>query len=353
MAVAVGTRSGVPQPLGAARGRRAGAPAPLRAPSAAPARRRTLAGRLVAARGGVAPPLEHSLDVGNVVALEHINLEVPDLEAARLFFSEGLSLTIDPDTTGPTRGGLGVVWYNLNRQQLHICRGPEAQRLPPGGAIGLVVPGVERVAAALEGVQNLLGEVQVAHLGPGVLEVRDPWGNAYVVSEPNDDTPPALRGGGIASVLLPCHEGASVAIGRFYERVLGARVDFSPGQASVVAGAGTALVFKEARALGAATPEAIRGLHTGWHTAVYISDFSAVFRRIEALGLINNDHPFRDKCYGIEDALRNRQFRFRDILSLEEGGPDLAPSGLAYVLDHEVRSIHHARFMKPLHNRPR
>jgi hypothetical protein len=76
---------------------------------------------------------------------------------ARLFFSEGLGLTLDPDTTGPQRGGLGVVWYNLGRQQLHICKGPEPQGLPPGGAIGLVVPSVERAAERLEAVQGLLG----------------------------------------------------------------------------------------------------------------------------------------------------------------------------------------------------
>lgn len=163
-------------------------------------------------------------------------------------------------------------------------------------------------------------EVDVAHLGPGSLEVRDPYGNAFVLSEVGEDTPPALRGGGIASVLLPCHSGTSEAIGagrvrgrgggkggargrlrsqrapglrrllsrahtprwpllsrartppnaaaaltplshphpcpshpgRFYERVLGAHVEYSPAQAAAVVrvGAGSSLVFKEARSLG-------------------------------------------------------------------------------------------------------
>ncbi|KIZ03954.1 hypothetical protein MNEG_4002 [Monoraphidium neglectum] len=310
-----------------------------------------------AARGGAAgTAAARALDVGNVIALEHINIEVPDLEAARLFYSEGLGFTIDPDTTGAERSGargLGVVWYNLNRQQLHICRGPEPQRLPAGGAIGLVVHSVERVAAQLEVVQSLLGEVTVAHLGPGVLEVRDPWGSAYIVREAGDATPAALQAGGISEVLLPCHLGAAVAIGRFYERVLGARVDYSAGQASVVVGAGSALVFKEDGSLGQRSDQAVAALHTGWHAAIYVADFSGVFSRVEALGLIDNNHPYRDKCYSIEDALRNKQFRFKDVLALREGGSDdeLAKEGLAYVLNHEVRSMHHPRFVRPLYNR--
>lgn len=41
------------------------------------------------------------------------------------------------------------------------------------------------------------------------------------------------------------------------------------------------------------TPQSVRALHSGWHIAVYLADFSAPFEKIEALGLINNDHPFR------------------------------------------------------------
>lgn len=43
----------------------------------------------------------------------------------------------------------------------------------------------------------------------------------------------------------------------------------------------------------AARTQAVAQLHTGWHVALYIADYSAPFRRVEALGLIDNDHPFR------------------------------------------------------------
>jgi hypothetical protein len=43
----------------------------------------------------------------------------------------------------------------------------------------------------------------------------------------------------------------------------------------------------------------------------------------------------------------------QDVLALREGGSDdeLAKEGLAYVLNHEVRSMHHPRFLRPLYNR--
>ncbi|KAG2490374.1 hypothetical protein HYH03_011176 [Edaphochlamys debaryana] len=68
-------------------------------------------------------PDPHCLDLGNVIALEHVNLEVPDLEVARLFYAEGLGLTADPGTTGQQRGGAHVVWYNCGRQQVGAGEG--------------------------------------------------------------------------------------------------------------------------------------------------------------------------------------------------------------------------------------
>jgi hypothetical protein len=63
----------------------------------------------------------------------------------------------DPIPPPHTHTGLGVIWYNVGRQELHICKGPEAQLLPQGGAVELVMPGVEALAARLENVQSLLG----------------------------------------------------------------------------------------------------------------------------------------------------------------------------------------------------
>lgn len=53
-------------------------------------------------------PHSKSQDLGNVVFLEHINLEITDLGAAIVFYIEGLGFTRDPyERTGPT-----TTWVN-------------------------------------------------------------------------------------------------------------------------------------------------------------------------------------------------------------------------------------------------
>jgi len=66
-------------------------------------------------------------------------------------------------------------------------------------------------------------------------------------------------------VLLPCHQGASEAIGRFYKAVMGARVERGVGgQVEVGVGVGTRLIFKEVKSLGQRS-EAVRlGAGGGW-----------------------------------------------------------------------------------------
>jgi hypothetical protein len=73
-------------------------------------------------------------------------------------------------------------------------------------------------------------------------------------------------------------------------------------------------------------------------------------RALEADGLIFNDHPYRDKCENLEDALRNFQFRFQDVPLLSEqegeGGKVVKAGKLLYRMGHEMRSMHHPRFMR-------
>jgi hypothetical protein len=71
-------------------------------------------------------------DLGNIVALEHVNVTVPDQEKATLFYINGLGLTRDPYMmTGPAN-----MWVNVGRQQFHLPTGkPQVVR----GHVGVVV----------------------------------------------------------------------------------------------------------------------------------------------------------------------------------------------------------------------
>ncbi|KAL4439003.1 hypothetical protein ABPG77_006940 [Micractinium sp. CCAP 211/92] len=355
-------------------------------------------------------------DVGNAVHLEHVNLEVPDLDLARVFFSEGLGLTPDPDTLGWQRGGPFVTWYNLGRQQLHIIKGPAQNthgtvvlKLPRAGS-GSLQRAAERLAAlepVLAGTAFSFTVVpspdqqqhrEQSHQGQNAgqakassssgssrsgsrdssgiasIQVTDPWGQRFVLV---DHLPGFPSPAGIAELQLPCFPGTAHLIARFYSEVVGARVvedgsggssggsgssEASPSGASsssehasvgaagccVYLGPGSRLRFIEDPGLGPCTSEAVEQLWSGWHVAFYVSSFSPAFQTVLRLGLNLLDHPYRDKSPDLPAALANRQFRFKDVVRLDSFGKR---GELLYCLGHEVRSLHHPGYLRPLYNR--
>ena len=71
-------------------------------------------------------------DLGNIVALEHVNVTAPDQEKAALFYVNGLGLTRDPYMmTGPAN-----MWVNAGRQQFHL---PTSKPQVLRGHVGVVV----------------------------------------------------------------------------------------------------------------------------------------------------------------------------------------------------------------------
>jgi len=58
-------------------------------------------------------------DIGNVVALEHVNVLIPDQQIATLFYVTGLGLTRDPYLMTSTDN----MWINLGRSQFHLPTG--------------------------------------------------------------------------------------------------------------------------------------------------------------------------------------------------------------------------------------
>ncbi|MEI6304044.1 MAG: hypothetical protein WCR74_21630, partial [Betaproteobacteria bacterium] len=75
-------------------------------------------------------------DQGNIIALEHVNVQIDDQRLATLFYVGGLGLTRDPymnviDTN---------MWMNAGRNQFHLPTGkPQVLR----GVTGLVMPALE------------------------------------------------------------------------------------------------------------------------------------------------------------------------------------------------------------------
>src|SRR5215467_8127703 len=88
-------------------------------------------------------------DLGNIVALEHVNVTVPDQQKAGLFYVNGLGLTRDPYMmTGPAN-----MWVNAGRQQFHL---PTSKPQVLRGHVGVVVSDYESLPKRLERIRGNL-----------------------------------------------------------------------------------------------------------------------------------------------------------------------------------------------------
>lgn len=88
-------------------------------------------------------------DLGNVVALEHVNVTVPDQQIATVFYVSGLGLTRDPYLMT----GVANMWINVGRCQFHL-QGNKPQVLR--GHVGLVLPDRKALLQRLERARKRL-----------------------------------------------------------------------------------------------------------------------------------------------------------------------------------------------------
>jgi predicted enzyme related to lactoylglutathione lyase len=258
-------------------------------------------------------------DLGNIVALEHVNVTVPDQGKAALFYINGLGLTRDPYMmTGPAN-----MWVNVGRQQFHLPGGkPQVVR----GHVGVVISDYAALPQRLGRIGEALAGTRFAfHERDDHIEALCPWGNRLRCFAPNRRFGPMAVG--IPYVEFDVPVGAADGIARFYSQILGAQAapqeDEHGRFTCVTAGTGQNLYFRE-------TAQAIQP-YDRHHIQIYINDFSGPHRRLAAKGLIVQESD-------------QHQYRFQDIVD-----PD---SGKAlFTIEHEVRSMKHPLYLRPLVNR--
>jgi hypothetical protein len=260
-------------------------------------------------------------DLGNSIHLEHVNVQIPDQRLATLFYAAGLGLTRDP----AMMVGDGNMWINVGRSQFHLPTGnPQVLR----GHTGIVIAGraalLQRLAAVrarLEGTRFDFSEHN------DHVDATCPWGNRVRCYEPD----PARFGPinlGIPYVEFDVPVGTADGIAEFYRRMLEApaRVerDRTDGAvARVMVGRDQHLLFRETdRPL----PE-----FDHHHVQIYIVNFSGPYRALRERDLISQE----DNRY---------QYRFRDIVDLDSGRH-------LFTVEHEVRSVTHPMYLRPLINR--
>lgn len=257
-------------------------------------------------------------DVGNIVSLEHVNVQVPDQAVATLFYVVGLGLTRDPYLNV----GLGNMWANIGEQQFHL---PTRSAQKISGYIGVVMPDLEALRERLSAVQESLRHTQFSwSRNDDFVAVTCPWGNRFRCYESS----PAFgdMAQGLAYVEFAVREGTAAAIAAFYQNVLEAPAQLQSGSAitaHIRIGRNQSLRFRESK-----EPPAP---YDGHHIAIYVANFSRPYNFLKRHQLISEE-------------VRNHQFRFQSIINADSGG-------IVFLLEHEVRSLHHPMFNRPFINR--
>lgn len=254
--------------------------------------------------------------LGNVVELQHVNVRVPDQLKATAFYISALGLTRDPYLMT----GTDNMWANVGISQFHLpSGGPEVLR----GTTGLVLPDrrqllerLHRAKKELEGTRYGFAE------GNDGVEVTCPWGNRIRVHEPD-----AERFGrislGMPYVEFDVAPGTTPGIARFYREILDAPASAEGGTARALVANGQYLVFRET--------DRPQPAFDGHHIQISLADFGGPHARLAERGLISEEsNPW--------------QYRFLDIVDLETNQP-------LFRVEHEVRSMTHPLFARPLVNR--
>jgi catechol-2,3-dioxygenase len=254
-------------------------------------------------------------DLGNIVGLEHVNLQIEDQGPATLFYISGLGLTRDPYMMT----SIDNMWVNVGRSQFHLITGtPQHLR----GRVGLVVPDREALLRRLENMRKPLKGTKFDFTEhDDHVEAICPWGNHFFCHDP------APRFGrinlGMPYVEFDVPVGAAKGVADFYGRVFGAATKVEGAAARISVGMEQELVFRETRAKLAP--------YDGHHIQVYVANFSGPHRELLERGLVTEES-------------NQHQYRFDSIVDPKNGKPLIQ-------IEHEVRSMRHPLYARPLVNR--
>jgi hypothetical protein len=259
-------------------------------------------------------------DLGNSVALEHVNVMIPDQQIATLFYATGLGLTRDPYLMTSTNN----MWINVGRSQFHMPTGkPQVVR----GHCGIVLPDRQALLERLTQVKPHLKGTKFAFKEHNdYVEAVSPWGNVLRCYEPD-----AARFGrytlAIPYVEFDVPEGTADGIAKFYREIIATKATVKGNGEGKAAHASVGrfqeLIFRETdRKL----PK-----YDGHHLQIYIADFSGPHKRLLERDLVTEESD-------------QWQYRFQDIV-------DLKTKKVLFTIEHEIRSMTHPLYARPLVNR--
>jgi len=254
-------------------------------------------------------------DVGNIVALEHVNVTIPDQRLATLFYVVGMGFTRDPYLSV----GDENMWINVGQQQFHLpTRGEQVLR----GHVAVVVPDLPALVSRLEAVRGKLEGTRFSYAQRADhVEATSPWGNLLRCYAPHPRWGEATLG--IPYVEFTVPPGAARGIAAFYEQAFAVKATLEQGRATVPMGQNQNLVFIERD--GPIPP------YDGHHVAIYVADFAGPHQFLEAHRLVTEE-------------TNQHQYRFQRLIDPQTGA-------LLFEIEHEVRSLKHPMWGRAFINR--
>ena len=263
--------------------------------------------------------------VGNIVLLEHFNCLIDDQRLATLFYIVGLGGTRDPYIFM----GLENMWVNFGRTQVHLpSRGPAPKPEVLRGTAGFVVPDLEALKRNLEFAGKEMKRVvpekttRFSWQDKGeTVEATCPWGNRIRCHAPSPEHHRTELG--LVYVDFDVPPGTAEGIARFYDQIMKAPARAENGRAVVCVGRNQKLFFSETKEK---LPE-----YDGHHVQIYIADFSSAYAWLKERRLINMETDQNEwRFQWITDPRDNRKL---------------------FQVEHEVRSMKHHLYARPLVNR--
>jgi hypothetical protein len=265
-------------------------------------------------------------DIDNIIGLEHVNTTIDDQRLATLFYVVGLGGTRDPYIFT----GLENMWVNFGRTQVHV----PSRAVPPRaevlrGTAGFVVPSLDdlekRLTHAGNEMKRVVPETQTKFSWKrkgDVVEATCPWGNRVRCHEPAPEFGNIELG--LAYVDFDVPQGAAEGIARYYNEVMRAPARVEKKTRAVVSvGRSQRLLFTET---SKPLPE-----YDNHHIQIYIADFGTPYHWLKERDLITME----------TDA---NEWRFQWIVDPKDGRK-------LFQIEHEVRSMKHRLFARPLVNR--
>jgi hypothetical protein len=226
--------------------------------------------------------------------------------------------------------GLENMWVNFGRTQVHLpSRGnPPTRAEVVRGTAGFVVPNLDEAAKRLEYAGSEMKRVvpdkqtKFSWKRKGdVIEATCPWGNRVRLHAPSAEFGSIELG--LVYVDFDVPEGTAEGIARYYREVMRAPAKTENKRTMVGVGRNQSLRFTET---SAPQPE-----YDNHHIQIYIADFASPYHWLLERDLVTME----------TDA---NEWRFQWIVDPKDGRK-------LFQIEHEVRSMKHRLFNRPLVNR--